>query len=158
MKHLQPEHVLVGLRVYVYFNLHRKCFSVKALEGEHKGRVVHHTHSLYLQNATFKVSQKGRERVLRTKRKNVHAGVVGTFVTTFQVADPALCSHPVTYNPYKYSQFVDVGTLKPVHTAEAVYLRGRTITMWKSWYEPVVLEYTTKGSLACNPNLTTTGD
>jgi hypothetical protein len=173
MKHLQPEHVLVGLRVYVYFNLHRKCFSVKALEGEHKGRVVHHTDSLHLVDATFKVSQKGRERVLRTKRKNVHAGVVGTFVTDshwlskLNRADPALCSHPVTYNPYKYSQFVDVGTLKPVHTAEAVYLRGRTITMWKSWYEPVVfedieantpdqvLEYTTKGSLDCNPNLTT---
>jgi len=168
MKHLQPEHVLVGLRVYVYFNLHRKCFSVKALEGEHKGRVVHHADSLYLLDATFKVSQKGRERVLRTKRKNVHAGVVGTFVTTSDhtimcdmAADPALCAHPVTYNPYKYSQFVDVGTLKPVHTAEAVYLRGRTITMWKSWYEPAaliasrLLEYTTKGSLDCNPNLTT---
>jgi hypothetical protein len=155
MKHLQPEHVLVGLRVYVYFNLHRKCFSVKALEGEHKGRVVHHTDSLYLQDTVFKVSQKGRERVLRTKRKNVHAGIVGTFITTFQVADPTNAGHLVTYNPYKYSQFVDVGTLKPVHTAEAVYLRGRTITRWANWYESVVLEYTTKGSLDCNPNLTT---
>jgi len=157
MKHLQPEYVLVGLRVYVYFNLHRKCFSVKALEGEHKGRVVHHTDSLYLLDVTFKVSQKGRERVLRTKRKNVHAGVVGTFVTTFQVADPVDSGQPVTYNPYLYTSFVRADTLTPVYTAGAVYLRGRTITRWNSWYEPVVLEYTTKGSLACNPN-STTGD
>jgi hypothetical protein len=129
MKHLQPEHVLVGLRVYVYFNLHRKCFSVKALEGEHKGRVVHHTGSVALLDVTFKVSQKGRERVLRTKRKNVHAGVVGTFVTTHcQVFKLSMSEgQPVTYNPYKYTSFVRADTLQPVHTAGAVILRGRTI-------------------------------
>lgn len=26
------------MKVFVYFNLHKRCFSVKALEGERKGR------------------------------------------------------------------------------------------------------------------------
>jgi len=30
------------LKVFCYFNLHRKCFSIKALEGPNKGRVVAH--------------------------------------------------------------------------------------------------------------------
>ncbi len=146
MKHLQPEHKLVGLRVYVYFNLHRKCFSVKALEGEHRGRVVHHTDSVALLDVTFKVSQKGRERVLRTKRKNVHAGVSGTFVTTSPCYEPLLRHYwckgqPVTYNPYKYKQFVNADTLQPVHTAGAVILNGRTITRYGDY---VGLDYTPK--------------
>ena len=66
------------MRVFVYFNLHKKCLSVKALEGESKGRVIAHADSVELVNATFKVSQAGRQRVLRERRKNVHAGVVGT--------------------------------------------------------------------------------
>lgn len=28
------------MRVFVYFNLHKRCFSIKALEGAMKGRVV----------------------------------------------------------------------------------------------------------------------
>ena len=67
------------MKVFVYFNLHRKLFSVKALEGPDKGKVIGHTTYLWLKDVTFKVSEAGRQRVLREKRKNVHAGVVGNF-------------------------------------------------------------------------------
>ncbi len=66
------------MRVYVYFNLHRKCFSIKALEGAMKGRVIAHRDNVLLFHTTFKVSQAGRERVIREKRKNVHAFSVNT--------------------------------------------------------------------------------
>jgi hypothetical protein len=100
------------MRVFVYFNLHKRCYSIKALEGENKGRVIHHASRVMLAECGFKVSEAGRQRVLATKRKNVHAGVVGRLVGHV----PHTCAMPeieidddatqVTYNPYKYTSFV----------------------------------------------------
>jgi hypothetical protein len=69
----------------------------------------------------FKVSEAGRQRVLRKRRKNVHAGVVGY-----------LCSTPmhtyrkdeiqVTYNPYRDETFVKVGYWAPIFKADGAYL------------------------------------
>ena len=87
---------------------------MKALEGENKGRVIKHANNINLTHCTFKVSKAGRERVLRERRKNVHAGVVGNLSFVGEVGDTALweCAStyyafvPVTYNPYKYQTFV----------------------------------------------------
>jgi len=68
------------MRVFVYYNLTKKCWSIKALEGRSKGRVVAHADAVDLWDCKFKVSEAGRQRVLRTKQKNVHAGVEGTLV------------------------------------------------------------------------------
>lgn len=112
------------MRVFVYFNLHKKCLSVKALEGESKGRVIAHADSVELVNATFKVSQAGRQRVLRERRKNVHAGVVGTMAnipahySTIHIAE-ALYT-PVKYNPYRFDSFVTAVNESPVTTAKRV--------------------------------------
>lgn len=90
---------LIGRRVYVYRNLHRKCYSVKCLITK---RVIFHTDSIHLSNVQFRVGKKGRERVLREKQKNVHAGVVG-YITEDSLQDARVV---VKYNPYKYSSFV----------------------------------------------------
>jgi hypothetical protein len=91
--------------VEVYRNLHKKCWSVRQ-----RGKVKLHTDYIFLENAELKVSQKGRERVLREQRKNVHAFIKGF------VVDPKIINgieddyNPnwvdVTYNPYKYDSFV----------------------------------------------------
>jgi hypothetical protein len=97
-----------GLRVFVYYNLHKHLWSVKALEGEHKGRVIAHREFIILQACRFKVSQAGRQRVLRERRKNVHAGVTGRVlgnVTDMELHN-TLHRVEVTYNPYKYDSFV----------------------------------------------------
>lgn len=101
------------MKVFVYFNLHKKCWSIKALSGENKGRVIGHAKRVLLGDCEFRVSEAGRQRVLREKRKNVHAGVVGElmgFIPT-DMYTPTLESvydegDLVTYNPYKYSGFV----------------------------------------------------
>lgn len=117
------------MRVFVYFNLHRKCLSVKALEGERKGRVIAHADSVELVNATFKVSQAGRQRVLRERRKNVHAGVVGTMTnlpahySTIHIAE-ALYT-PVKYNPYRFDSFVHAVNETPVHNAKRAVIATR---------------------------------
>ena len=102
------------MRVFVYYNLHRHLWSVKALEGPEKGRVIARYDSLVLRDATPRVSQAGRERVIREGRKNVHAGLVGTLVASgASVASNTVAGLPlhgdrraITYNPYKYSSFV----------------------------------------------------
>lgn len=110
------------MKVFIYFNLHKKLFSVKALEGKDKGRVVAHVDSAMVYGATFKVSEAGRQRVLREKRKNVHAGVVGEWFGGGQLLAGHLArtATPITYNPYKYSTFVNKLTEAPVSTMKEV--------------------------------------
>ena len=77
-------------RVYVYFNLHKKIWSV--LQA---GKVVGHTKSIMLKDCKYLVSQAGRKRVLQEKKKNVHAGVSG-YVVDFIPA--CRIYHELTYN------------------------------------------------------------
>ena len=130
-----------GLKCFVYFNLHRKVWSIKALEGEHKGRVIAHSSMVEMSDCTLKVSEAGRQRVLRDKRKNVHAGVVGIVRTIgeqqnkqqqaslrMESASIAYGRHPIyspiSYNPYKYSTFVQLSTGEPVTAAPWVFLNA----------------------------------
>lgn len=91
-----------GLKVFVYFNLHKKMWSIRALEGEYKGLVVAHLDTLSLRECTPKVSEAGRQRVLRSKCKNVHAGIVGRYVSNGVVTDQV----KIYYNPYKTDKFI----------------------------------------------------
>jgi len=108
------------MKVFIYFNLHRKCFSVKALEGAKKGRVVAHVSDAIVYNPTFKVSEAGRQRVLRERKKNVHAGVVGQwFEGEFNAKRCAelmeYTGRAVTYNPYRFDSFVYKNTETPIN-------------------------------------------
>lgn len=108
------------MKVFVYRNLHKKLWSVKALEGPNKGRVIGHTNTIYLLNPTFKVSEKGRSRVLKEKRKNVHAGVVGILADhppSFKLAEE------VTYNPYKGPSFTRVSAGTPVFAGDECFMK-----------------------------------
>lgn len=115
------------MRVFVYFNLHRKCFSIKALEGDRKGRVVAHSTTVLLEGCKFKVSEAGRQRVLREKRKNVHAGVTGTWINADRVESCyeflSMVGRQVTYNPYKYSSFIIKATEQSVDKADVVGMK-----------------------------------
>ena len=135
-----------GLKCFVYFNLHRKVWSIKALEGPNKGRVIAHSSVVEMSDCTFKVSEAGRQRVLRDKRKNVHAGIVGTVRTILEnthgivrgglrseAHNIAYGAHPtyspVAYNPYKYSTFVERSTETPVTNARWALLDADTRTV-----------------------------
>ena len=102
-------------RVMIYRNLTKGCWSVKALAT---GRVILHMDTIAISNGTFKVSERGRQRVLREKKKYVHAGVVGIIENVPNTLDGW---SRVRYNPYTTSTFVDLNN-SPIHTAEKVYL------------------------------------
>ena len=65
------------MKIEVYFNLHKKLFSIRALSGENKGRVIAHRDRVAITGADFVVQKAGREKVLAEGRKNVHAFIRG---------------------------------------------------------------------------------
>lgn len=85
----------------VYWNLHKKCFSVKQ-----KGKVVAHTNYVELIYPSYRVSQSGRKRVLMERRKNVHAYAVGYVAKTPNTSIFSGYGKPVRYDPYKNENFV----------------------------------------------------
>lgn len=128
------------MRVFVYWNLHKKLWSIKALEGPDKGRVIARSSSVILTDAHGQVSEAGRQRVLREDRKNVHAGIVGDLVavdgdaqTRWRTATTTFGEHfpvprPVTYNPRKYTSFVYADDLTPLQLSDVVFLdHDRTV-------------------------------
>lgn len=110
------------MKVHVYWNFHKKLFSVK-----HKGIVVAHNKSLILINPEFRVGEGGRQRVIKEESKNVHAYAVGElveqekFVKTLQFVIDQFGTE-VTYDPYKYETFVKRIDLSPVFSASFAYL------------------------------------
>jgi hypothetical protein len=91
------------IKVFVYKNLHKNQFSIKALEGEHKHRVIAHRNEVFLTDASPKVSEPGRQRVLAERQKNVHAGIVGLWSDDmFELPE----GPEITYNPYENKTFV----------------------------------------------------
>ena len=92
-------------KVLVYRNLHNGLWSIKQ-----DGLVKAHATELTLYNCNMYVNRKGRQRVLREQRKNVHAGIKG-YLKDAELERvwgdlPEDQFDQITYNPYKYSSFV----------------------------------------------------
>ena len=90
-------------RVMVYFNLHKNLWSIKSLKT---GLVIGHAETVILSDVKPRVSEAGRQKVLETKQKNVHAGIVGTLESTRDAIYIIKDFDEITYNPYKYKTFV----------------------------------------------------
>ena len=101
------------VRVEVYRNLAKDCWSVR-----HRGIVIHRCQTITLENVVFSVSEAGRQRVLRERRKNVHAVVRGTIVGF----EPLSNGVEVSYNPYLGPSFFRVSDGVGVHTARKVHM------------------------------------
>jgi len=106
------------MKVDVYFNFHKKVFSVR-----HKGKVIDYTKSIMLEGVKFVVQKAGRARVLKEGRKNVHAFVRGVihepWVDGVSITDYKSTS--VSYNPYRSGNFTDKDG-EPIHETYLVYL------------------------------------
>jgi hypothetical protein len=102
-------------------------YSVRGSDGLVKKHLCH----FVLHDCTFRVSDKGNERVRGEKRKNVHAYIQGREAWNEEeqrweyigpdcnyVNDPNTVT--ITYDPYKYKTFVRMDTGKPVYKAKVV--------------------------------------
>ena len=121
-------------KVEVYRNLHKKCWSVRW-----HGRVIKHVDEIHLENVDLVVQPAGREKVLREKRKNVHAFAKGEVASSIQyllegwkltndnylVKEKEVTPYNATqvvYNPYKHNSFVYADSEEPIFHAERIYL------------------------------------
>lgn len=121
------------MRVFVYWNIPKGCWSVKALEGESKGMVILHAPDVRLDNARFNVQEGGRNRVLKEGQKNVHAGVVGDLVSAMvsdEILGDMLDEVPDLNNP---PPLVSAPYLSPVHYVPAI----GPYFFWVNTMEPV---------------------
>jgi hypothetical protein len=90
------------MKVFAYRNLNRKGV-VWSIKDRSTSRVVDRVHEAYFRDVLLKVSKSGRDRVLREKRKNVHAGV---HATRIEALPDNLLWHRVSYNPYLAGSFL----------------------------------------------------
>lgn len=134
------------MRVFVYWNLNRGGFSIKALDGAAKGKVVAHASDVLLFDVHMTVGHASRQRIAAGAHKEVHAGFKGTlhaFQGTLTAQGEAACIdapwrcdadaftaietlwEPVTYNPKRDAGFVSRVDGRLVETASAVHGRTR---------------------------------
>lgn len=111
--------------IRVYYNFRRKLFSVQA-KVNNKWVVVEHTNNIVLRNAIFKVSEAGRQRVLKQKRKNVHAFIIGERFPF--IPKSFVYRDEISYNPYKGPNFVIANQPeKSVDEAKYVTILGNKV-------------------------------
>lgn len=107
-------------KVEVYRNLHNNKFSIRQ-----NGLVVAHGDSFVIQQVTPKVSETGRQRVIREKQKNVHAVLVGFIPTEihnkwFSVDELV----ELYYNPYRLESFINIETQQYINHCDYVYFEN----------------------------------
>jgi uncharacterized ParB-like nuclease family protein len=93
---------------FAYRNIHKGKGSDNhhfSLRNKSTGRVDKRGQNFILQDAVFKVSEKGNQRVRDEKRKNVHAGIQGSVYKGKKAKD--LEWEPAKYNPYTHKNFQD---------------------------------------------------
>lgn len=98
--------------VFAYRNLHRESWSLRQ-----RGLVVGHADEVALGLVSFRINEKGRQRAIREKRKNVHAGAVG-----FVIDRELKATERLSYSPYQGPFFVSTVTGLPVEGALGVRL------------------------------------
>ena len=128
------------MRVEVYWNLHKKCWSVR-----HKGKVIKHTLSVCLENVQWVVQPAGNARVRREGRKNVHAFARGTLIdpnTYWDVPDDTTLKVGVRYNPYLNTSFVTKTIGEPVTKSKYAALTT-TYTAHTNSYQPMAVAHIT---------------
>ena len=100
--------------VEIYYNRTRKCWSVR-----HNGRVIRHVLQIQLADCTMKVSEAARQRVVQTRRRGVHAWIIGT------IAEDTLsdaCLEEITYSPFRGRTFRTLNG-RPIAAADFVHFK-----------------------------------
>lgn len=119
----------VGAKIDSYRNLNMPSyFSIRARDGDDKGRVIGYAQSVVIRNPSFVVGEKSRQRIINIEfKKNVHAFCRGEFIDAYnsQVISSRLSdSLRISYSPYVAGHFftvergetgeIDMNKMKPV--------------------------------------------
>ena len=122
------------MKVDIYFNLHKRVYSIRSREPHNYGKVIGHAHTIGIYPPKGVVSEKGRQRVLVEQRKNVHAVIRGEldmecltegWPDRYQWDDGERLEQWV-YNPYFYQEFVTASTANAVNDYKWTYVHMTT--------------------------------
>ena len=100
--------------VRLYRNLREKCWSIMQ-----DGLVKAHCDRAWLSNCHFHVNENGRQKVLRQRKKYVHAYVIGHMFGWPIDSREWPEREAITYNPFKGPDFVTLDG-QPVKKAKYV--------------------------------------
>lgn len=102
--------------VRVFKNLKHGCYSIMQ-----NGSVRASARQVRLTDVEFRVRESGRQRMVRERRRNVHAFAVGRLCDYVHPDETrvleVLGGRGAFYDPYQFSSFVDRETEAPVTTA-----------------------------------------
>jgi hypothetical protein len=121
----QFDSLFLGKKVMVYYNLHKKTFSVS-----YDNKVILHADYVKLGDVEFRVRTGGRNKVRTEKQKNVHAFVIGNLLEYCEypcdnIPNPT-SNNIITYNPYKNETFVYKEGGEPIYAAKEVDMINST--------------------------------
>jgi len=112
--------------VRVFRNWKHDCYSIMQ-----DGRLKASARQLRLCEVEFRVRQSGRLRMLRNRRKNVHAYAIGRLLDFVHPEEDrnleGMGGRGVYYNPYEFSTFVDGETRFPVTFVSAAQFDERGV-------------------------------
>ena len=114
-------------RVDVYYDLHRKVSSVKALSGVNKGRVIDKPRAIVLEDVRLRVSQAAVCKVHETGVRSVHAYARGRRT---ELCPQSVRDRPdafrVRYNPHLRAEFFDDASGDALTQLALLAIEGKT--------------------------------
>lgn len=115
--------IIPGQQVEIYRNLNKPGITYSVRDAK-TGLVLGHASSLLLSRCKFIVNQRGRDKVVRTKRKSVHAWISGSFCVIHAGDDKYFGNGTmVSYNPYTNLYFELAESGEPVIGASLIYIQ-----------------------------------
>lgn len=113
--------------VRVFRNWKHGCYSIFQ-----DGCLRASARQIRLHAVEFRVRESGRQRMLRERRRNVHAFAVGRLVDWVHPNDErcldTIAGRGVRYDPYRFPTFVDRDTGAPVLGADVVQFDEAGVT------------------------------
>ncbi|UOE58019.1 hypothetical protein [Cytobacillus oceanisediminis] len=114
MSYLKEKEEIIGTKVYAYWNLHKKIWSLS--DGRH---VLYYARNFSMDQVELRVREGGYQKALHEGRKNVHAFAIGT-VTSIDDLVPET-TRVISYNHQKGCHFYDKSTGEAINKLERCY-------------------------------------
>lgn len=118
-----PWDEVTGQTVRIYRNLNNGTMSIQ-IKGPKSWKVAGHITNAVVQDVAFRVSDAGRQRVLRDQRKNVHAWGQGILIGK---ASEVYCPIALGYDPYNDENFIDKDTRRIITRADWLVVRDNIV-------------------------------
>lgn len=108
--------------VRVIRNWKHDCYTILQ-----NGRAMASARQVHLADVEFLVRESGRNKMLRERKRNVHAYAVGRLID-YTHPDEAraigeIGGRAIVYHPYRAAAFIDVETEAPVNVASDVHFQ-----------------------------------